>query len=38
MGAAARAMVKRNFSAATIATQWLANYRIALGRSDVERS
>jgi glycosyltransferase involved in cell wall biosynthesis len=31
MGAAARAMVTRNFSAATIAARWLANYRIALG-------
>lgn len=38
MGAAARTMVMRNFSAVTIAAQWLANYRIALGRSDVKRS
>lgn len=31
MGAAARAMVTRNFSATTIAARWLANYRIAIG-------
>jgi glycosyltransferase involved in cell wall biosynthesis len=37
MGRAARAMVTRNFSAATIAARWIANYRIALGRSGVER-
>lgn len=38
LGAAARAVVTRDFSAATIAARWLANYRIALGRSGVERS
>lgn len=37
MGAAARAVVTRDFSAATIAGRWLANYRIALGRSGVDR-
>ena len=31
MGAAARTVVMRDFSAATIAARWLANYRIALG-------
>ncbi len=38
MGVAARAVVTRDFSAATIAARWLANYRIALGHSGVDRS
>ena len=38
MGAAAREIVTRNFSASTIAGRWLDNYRIALGRSGVNRS
>jgi len=38
MGAAARTVVTRDFSAATIAARWLENYRIALARSGVNRS
>jgi glycosyltransferase involved in cell wall biosynthesis len=33
IGAAARAFVTERFSAATIAERWLANYRLAIGRS-----
>ena len=37
MGAAARAVITRDFSAATIAARWIDNYRKALGRSGVDR-
>jgi glycosyltransferase involved in cell wall biosynthesis len=38
MGAAARTVIARNFSAAAIAERWLENYRVALDRSGVNRS
>ena len=37
MGAAARAVITRDFSAATIAARWIDNYRKAIGRSGVDR-
>jgi glycosyltransferase involved in cell wall biosynthesis len=38
MGAAAREFVAARFGAETIAARWLANYRIVLGRSGVDRT
>ena len=37
MGAAARAVITRDYGAATIAARWIDNYRKALGRSGVDR-
>lgn len=38
MGTAARAFIADRFGAPTIAARWLANYRLALGRSEVDRT